>query len=217
MFQFPSYKHLSRVQADGLQERGFTLIELLIVIVIITVLGTIIWAGTRSSKESAAVVEAGFTQQEMASAAERYYSHMGFYPPDVTRGWDPGFVQSLPWNADEAAGNPPPGGYALPGTNCGHCPSNWQTIVQQRWKGPYLTVWPRFTPWKGKYDYNYWGSGATRPGNCIVPKGIYVGVQGDYNNNNTIPQSAEQKMIERGYDADNCMNGESQVLLWSLQ
>lgn len=195
--------------------RGLTLIELLIVIAIIGILARIMFLGAHEAREAAAVTKAGATQRQMINAVELYYKDIGFFPPDVNRGWDPGFVKPLPWNPDAAAGEPPTDSYASPDTNCSHCPASWQTIVEQRWNGPYIQYWPRFTPWKGKYDYNYWGAGANRYG-CSLPPGIYIGVQGDYSNNNTIPQSAEQKMIKKKFEYEQCMNGESQMLLWLL-
>ncbi|MDO8500145.1 MAG: hypothetical protein Q7S66_05865 [bacterium] len=188
---------------------GFSFAELLIVIAIILILGTIALSAIRSSRQSSNVSAAGYIQGQFAIAAALYASRMGFYPPDVNRGWDPGLVRPLPWNADAEAGSPPPG---TSGENCDHCPANWQSIVQSKWDGPYIPQWPRFTPWGGKYDYNYWGSSAVRYG-CNISAGVYLGVQGDYDNNNTIPVSAEQEMMKRGFDADNCVNGESQLAL----
>ncbi|KKU15338.1 hypothetical protein A3A20_01635 [Candidatus Wolfebacteria bacterium RIFCSPLOWO2_01_FULL_45_19] len=196
--------------------KGFTLLEILISIAILGILIGIVFPFLISFLETSKTVEAGQRQRVLTVATEFYFIDMGFFPPDVNRGWDPGFVRPLPWNADEEAGEPPPGGFASPGTNCNHCPTNWETLVQERWKGPYIPEWPRFTPWKGKYDYNYWGSGAIRFG-CNVPPGIYAGVQGDYYNNNKISGSSENKMIVNGFDHDGCLNGESQMLLWSLE
>jgi len=191
---------------------GFTLMELLVVIAIISLLAGIILSSLRAAREAANIAVAGEQQRRMSVAIELYFDDMGFYPPDVNRGWDPGFTRALPWSPDEEAGESTWGA----GINCSHCPSNWQNIVQARWKGPYMPTWPRFTPWKGKYDYNYWGDGADRYG-CALPPGIYVGVQGDYNNKNIIPELSEEKMIEKGFDAEQCINGESQMLLWLLE
>lgn len=68
------------------------------------------------------------------------------------------------------------------------------------------------TPWKGEYDYNCWSVDTVRYG-CTVPAGIYIGVQGDSNNANTIPGDAEQILLDKGYDNDACLNGEAQMLL----
>ncbi|MFQ5452153.1 MAG: type II secretion system protein [Candidatus Paceibacterota bacterium] len=194
---------------------GFSLIEVLIAVAIIGLLISLSLFRMQAPRDAVNVVISSITQQHLTKATELYYMDVGFYPPDVNRGWDPGFVRALPWNPDAEAGDPPPGGFASPGTNCSHCPADWQDIVQEKWNGPYISAWPRFTAWNGKYDYNYWGAGANRYG-CDLFPGIYIGVQGDYENNNTIVQSAEQKMIDIGFEAEQCINGESQMLLQRL-
>ena len=194
---------------------GFSLLEILIVAAIVGILAAVVLLGLNASRETAKTAKAEVDQREMTGAIELYFTDVGFYPPDVNRGWDPGFIRALPWNPDAEAGEIIPPEYASPNTNCSHCPPNWESIVQARWNGPYLSSWPRTTPWNGKYDYNYWANGITRYG-CVVAAGIYVGVQGNYLNNNNIPASAEQKMIDKGFDNDHCLNGESQMLLWPL-
>ncbi len=190
--------------------RGFTLIELLVVISILGILSSIVLASIVGARESAKVVQAGLTQHALSTAVELYYLDIGFYPPDLPRGWDPGFMHPLPYNPDTDTHA------AVDSVACDHCGGpGWEAIVQARWRGPYMESWPQYTPWGGKYDYNYWPAGATR-GPCTVPPGIYVGVQGDYTNDNTIPITAEEKMILRGFDAEACLNGESQMLLHSL-
>lgn len=195
--------------------QGFTLIEMLVVVANIGILATIVMAGVRGAREKSDVLVTGLQQRELTRAVELYYDDMGFYPPDVNRGWDPGFAKSLPYNPDIDAGDTVPSPYDTSGTSCSHCPSNWQTVVQSRWNGPYIPEWPRQTRWRGKYDYNYWPTAMTR-GACTVQPGIYIGVQGDYSNSKTIPQSAETTMIEKKYDSEECENQESQMQLVSL-
>ncbi len=185
---------------------GFTVIELLVTIAIIAVLGSIVLSNLNEARGKAQVAASGFVQKNMSRAIAFYFDDMGFYPPDVGRGYDPGLVQSVPWSPD---------GGTSPGTSCAHCPSNWENIVAANWNGPYLSDWTATTEWGGKYDYNYWGSGASRYG-CSLNPGVYVGVQGDYSNNNTIPPDAEQDMIDSNFDSEQCLNGESQMLLWAL-
>jgi len=191
-------------------KNGFTLIELLVVIGISSWLTTVIYTNFKETRETSSVLQAGLIQKEMTKATEKYFRDMGFYPPDVNRGWDPGFEQPVPWNPD--VGQP---GVPVVGIVCTHCPADWEDVVSEHWAGPYLN-WPRETPWGGRFDYNYWSVSTTRSGGCVVPAGIYAGAQGDYQNSNTIPLSAEDKMIEKGFDADECENGESQLLLWRL-
>lgn len=184
--------------------QGFTLVEILVVVAIIGILSTLIFVAVFNHFRKAKVTRATVDASALKIATQLYFGDIGFYPPDVGRGADPGFTQQLPYFPDGHSGSTD--------TNCSHCPSNWEDIVAQNWNGPYLEEWPVTTPWGGKYDYNYWGSDASRYG-CTVSAGIYAGVQGDYDNNNTIPQAAEQELIDRGYDGDGCINGESQLIL----
>jgi len=191
--------------------KGFTLIELLIVLAIAAFLATLAYSSIHESRENTWVMETGLNQKELTKATEAYFRDMGFYPPDVNRGWDPGFERPLPWTPD--AGQP---GVPSSGTNCYDCPSGWEAVVAEKWAGPYMT-WPKSTPFGGRYDYNYWPTAMSRPGGCTVPKGIYAGAQGYYGDTKgTVPSSAEQKMIDKNFDADGCLNGESQLLLWRL-
>jgi prepilin-type N-terminal cleavage/methylation domain-containing protein len=184
--------------------QGFTLVEILVVIGIIGILSTLIFAAVFNHFRKAKITRAIADASVLKIATQLYFKDMGFYPPDVVMGVDPGFTQQLPYFPDGHLGST--------GINCSHCPSGWEDIIAQNWRGPYLGEWPVTTPWGGKYDYNYWGSDTSRY-ECIVPAGIYAGVQEDYDNNNTIPQAAEQELIDRGYDSDNCINGESQLVL----
>lgn len=198
----------------GKNNRGaFTLFELLIVLGIISILSAItVLFISPSILNKVRASTAANDQSQLQGAAVLYRTHIRFYPPDVGRGWDPGLAKPLPYNPDtgeDCAVNP---GQC---PSCPNCPSDWKTRVQDNWQG-YLSTWPRNTPWNGKYDYNNWPSGAIRSGNCNIPPGIYIGVQGDYNNQNTIPASAEQLMLDRGLDSDGCLNGESQMLLRKL-
>lgn len=187
--------------------KGFTLIELLVVIAIVGLLASIIVVNLNESRENAKIARSVADQMQLNMALQLYYDDMGFFPPEVNRGWDPGFAQALPNNPDT--------GQVLHNTHCSHCPSDWEAQVQAKWKGPYIAKFPSATSWNGEYDYNYWDSNTVRQG-CNVPQGIYIGVEASNGNQNEIPLSAEQKMIVQGFDADGCINGESQMLLQKL-
>lgn len=186
---------------------GFTFVEILVVTAMIMILSAISFFAVSGVREKALIYKSTTIQNELALAAELYRKDMGFYPPDVNRGWDPGLTTTSPTNPDGQGGSS--------GANCDHCPEDWGDIVTAQWKGPYIKSWPQVTQWGGKYDYNYWGTDVTRNG-CLIPAGLYIGIQGDYSGNNEILDTSEQRMIDEGIDGDGCLNGEVQLLLWPL-
>ncbi len=205
-------KGYRRPEAKRGKGKSFTLVELLVVIAIVWLLATVVIFSVNKAREKARIVASAQVQRQLQKATELYVGDMGFYPPDVGRGWDPGFAKPLPYNLDngqDCATNPA----ACP--SCSQCPTDWINQVLANWGGPYIAAWPPNTPWNGEYDYNYWPAGASRYG-CTDPPGVYVGIQGDYSNNNTIPPSDEQEMLDKQYDSDGCLNGESQMKLFGL-
>jgi len=185
---------------------SFTLIELIVVIAIIAVLAAIVAPNAFKAIEKAKVAQAKDDAKTLRGAIANYYTDVGFFPPDVCRGDDPGLMKALPYNPDSGGG-----------PNCintGSLSANWQNIAQTYWDGPYLDKWPTFTPWAGKYDYNYWPSGATRYG-VSIPAGVYMGVQRNYadNNNTRIPPHSEQILVNDNFDGDGHVNGEAQLIL----
>ncbi len=188
---------------------GFTLIELLVVVAIIGLLASVITVGLSKVRDKAKNSVALSNQRQLQKAIELYYNDMGFYPPDVNRGRDPGISKALPYNKDlgfDCATNP------ADCPTCTTCPTDWVSQAQNKWRGPYVAIWPNTAPWGGKYDYNNWDTTTTRYG-CDVPPGIYIGTQRNYDDSNPIPQASEQWFLDQKMDADNCLNGESQLQL----
>ena len=187
---------------------GLTMIELLLTIGLLVVLATIVLVGTGAAREKTKITVATVAATTMRDAVRRYAVQMSFYPPDVERGCDPGFMQPLPAN--------PSGLCNIASIICTWCPVDWQTRAQNLWDGPYLSHWPLTTPWGGTYDYQYWLTPTARYG-CTVPSGVYIGIQRYYGDTGgTIPSSAEQYLLDKGIDADGCLNGEAQVLIKRL-
>ncbi len=186
-------------------QKGFTLIELLVVIAIIGLLSSVVFASLQSAREKGKIAQVISNVKSVVLAIELYRDDMGFYPPDVSRGWDPGVTNPMPYNPDTGATEIPV---------CNHCPDNWTSIVAERWKGPYLPSWPK-TPWGGTFDFNYWAIGSTRYG-CVLPPGVYIGAQRDVADVNPVSVEAEQMMLDQGFDGDGCLNGEVQIRLFPL-
>jgi prepilin-type N-terminal cleavage/methylation domain-containing protein len=191
---------------------GFTLIELIVAIAIIAILAAIISPTAFKAIEKAKISRSGSDARALRVAAMQYYGDVGFWPPDVNRGVDPGFMQSgiaCAENPGQMAGYDPvaQGGYM----------ANWQAVINNNWDGPYLERWPTLTPWAGKYDWNFWPTAQNRVGGVVVPPGCYVGIQGDYLNANFIPEASEQILVNNGFDFDGAVNGESQLLMSNLQ
>jgi prepilin-type N-terminal cleavage/methylation domain-containing protein len=209
-------------------KNAFTLIELLVIIAIIGLLSSIILTSVATAREKARETVAFAQIKELQEAIQEYDNDIGYYPPDVNRGWDPGFVKPLPYdtsgsgadcNTNQGActcGNYLPcTGSAPPGM-----PSNWISVVQSSWRGPYIAQWPTYTPWGGLYDYNYWTTPMPR-GSCgninpyMTPQGMYLGIESG--SGFTMTPAVEQELFNDGLDNDGCPdNGEAQLLLLPL-
>jgi prepilin-type N-terminal cleavage/methylation domain-containing protein len=198
--------------------KGFTLIELLVVVAILGLLASVILVALNGAREKARRVTALASIKQLQTALEFYYNDNGFYPPDVSRGWDPGLAKALPYdvydstqdcNTNQAAcvcGN-----YLSCTTLPAAIPADWLTQSLSKWRGPYIATWPTVTPWGGAYDYNYWDTTTNRNG-CNVPPGIYLGIESG--NGFTLDPNVEQELYNDGIDNDGCPNnGEAQLLL----
>jgi prepilin-type N-terminal cleavage/methylation domain-containing protein len=191
-----------------MNKKGFTLIEILLVLLVTLATSVLVIRSMRNAIDKGKIGEAVAYAKLISEASDLYRTDMGFYPPDVNRGCDPGFDQPLPTE------DPTPGAW-----DCAeqlfipqHHPANWQDEIDELWLGPYIKQWERETPWGGKYDFNFWPNGAVRSGECVAA-GIYIGIQGDYSNNNTLPTHVEQRMLDDGVDRDGVLNGEAQMFV----
>jgi type II secretory pathway pseudopilin PulG len=191
-----------------------------VVIAIVGLLASVVLValnGTRNKAKSALAIS---NQRQLQKAVEMYNIDVGFYPPDVNRGWDPGITKPLPSNKDlgfDCNINAIP--CTCPSIDFPPCsttpfplPADWMNQVISKWRGPYTIVWPNTAPWGGKYDFNNWYVPTVRYG-CAVPAGIYIGTQRNYDESNPIPTDQEQWFLNQGLDADNCLNGEVQLML----
>lgn len=209
-----------------LNQKGFTLIELLVVIAMIGLLASIVLISLNDARSKSRRAAALANQRELAKAVDLYLNDMGFYPPDVNSGVDPGFAKPLPinertgedCNIDVVQCSCPLEDTVL---SCGDgqidVPVNWIAQVQSRWRGPYLTKWPQSSPWGGVYDYNYFPyetEFGTPP--CTVPGGVYIGIQPADLGAGAIPVKDEQFLVQTKSDSDGCVNQSIQLILYKF-
>ena len=160
---------------------GFTLIELLVVIAIIGILAAIIAPNAFNAIEKARIAEAISDLKAIKTAALSYYSDVGFFPPDVWAGIDPGFMQPLPNTTDNSLIDWGNAGFDTP-----QAVSQAISVIDEKWDGPYLEKWKVYHPWRkyttaqddtigGKYDYENW-SNYTPPASWGEAQNIKIGV-----------------------------------------
>ena len=116
--------------------RGFSLVELSIVMGIIAILAAISGVSAKYLRDRARMgIYYGYVH-DVKEAALHFKQDLGFFPPDVASGIDPGLVSR--------------NGY-LSGW---HSPL-WETLDLAQWNGPYLHYrrWPE-NPWGGPFDWN---------------------------------------------------------------
>jgi type II secretory pathway pseudopilin PulG len=197
-----------------------------VVIAILGLLSAIVMVSTNSAREKAKASNVLSNQTQLQKAVELYFSDMGFYPPDVDPGWDPGFARRLPWKVNGTSAQNCNGNEGLCGghngcagaiDNCVYMPANWMDVLEDNWNGPYAN-WPDTTPFGGDYDYNlFLISGNNFPPPCTVPPGVYVGAaQVNYDAQGSMSAVSEAWFLSNGLDYDYCTNGKVQLKLIGL-
>lgn len=206
------------------KQRGFTLIELLVVISIIGLLASVTLVALNIARSNGRKTTTHAIQKQLITAADTYMNDMGFYPPDVIRGVDPGFATAYPVNYQTTEDcNIDLTKCDCPSTvlSCGngqlHLPSDWKAQVAAKWRGPYISKWPRSNPFGGYYDYNYFPSPISlgSPA-CNVPAGVYIGTNyGPGGAGYPLPNE-EQWFLDNKYDADGCLNQLLEAIIINL-
>ncbi len=173
--------------------RGFTLVELLVVIAIIGILAAVVAPNAFRAIEKAKISRVKADAKNLRSAALSYYADMGFFPPDVNRGVDPGLMTKVTSNLT----------------------TEQIATLNQNWNGPYMDRWPDTTPWGGEYDWNLWKVRTNRNGHD-VEAGLYIGIVPAIGSSTVgaITPEGEKQLYDEGFDSDgSASNREVQLLL----
>jgi|GEM_PF-1906387 type II secretory pathway pseudopilin PulG len=223
--------------------KAFNLAEIVIVVALIAILGSVAMINAFRFIEKAKVAQVYNDQKVFRDAVTAYAHDVGTWPPDVCVAEDPGF---LAWDNYEKNCNPDGWGGQIGGSGdgcggCGHnvvlpyggpnngsglctgsypAVSNYRSLVQKRWNGPYIEKFPPQTPWGGSYDYEYWADGQGIVG-CTGNRlrGIFVSVRGNggckmplyYRDpdrpgveSTHVPSAYEIKFQQTGFDVSFC-------------
>lgn len=134
---------------------GFTLVEMVLVVSMVLIIGAVVHESTKYARERARFAVFVSDIRQIKIGATRFQFDVGFFPPDVNRGIDPGLVEKNGWQA---------GGHS----------SKWNQIDLRRWKGPYLEEWSTWkrNPWGGLYDWDNYEPGYNYMG--ITGGAVYV-------------------------------------------
>ncbi len=125
--------------------------------------------------------------RQVKMAANRFEQDMGYYPPDVHRGVDPGLIEKYGWRG---------GGHS----------SKWDQVDLSNWSGPYLENWKsgwKRNPFGGLYDWDNYEEGYSHMG--INGPAVYLTLKpGNWGGSNGLPIPAYEDQLEAaGVDASN--------------
>jgi len=134
------------------RQKGFTLLELVMVSGVAMMLMVMGLMTTKHVRNRAMLAVFQTDIRIVKEAAIRFEQDVGFFPPDVWRGIDPGLVNKDGWQE---------GGHS----------ATWEEMDLSRWNGPYLKKW-KLNPWGGLYDWDNYPSHYTCWG--IPGGGVYL-------------------------------------------
>lgn len=176
-------------------KKAFSLVELIVVIAIISILAAIALPSIFEAIEKSRISRAKADTLALKNAAIAYYADMGFLPPDVNRGEDPGLFKLTATNSTNSS-----------------LTAEQKSKLSANWNGPYIDKWPDKTPWGGKYDWQSWRVSTTR-GNATVDAGCYVSIVSTASGNpeGTVPPKAQVQLVNEGFDSDGS-SGNNEVL-----
>ncbi len=127
---------------------GFTLLELIVAFMVLAVLASIALVYAKNVRHKALMALFYSDIRQVKIAANRFQQDMGFYPPDVWRGVDPGLIEKYGWRD---------GGHS----------SKWDQLDLSNWNGPYLENWKKGwkrNPFGGLYDWDNYEEGYSHMG-----------------------------------------------------
>ena len=160
--------------ADSRTQRGFSLLELMIVMCIVAILMTAGAFTTKRMRDQARLAVFETDVSMIRQAAIRYHQDCGFLPSDVGRGVDPGMASEYGWSLGEHS-------------------AEWENLTCDRWRGPYLRVWPH-NPWGGLYDWDNFQS--SYPAWGISGPGAYLTMHSsDWGGVNGMPSPEFEQMV----------------------
>jgi prepilin-type N-terminal cleavage/methylation domain-containing protein len=166
---------------------GFTLFELIIALFVVGILAAIATVHTKLVRHKALMAIFYSDIRQVKIAATRFEHDMGFFPPDVWRGVDPGLIEKYGWQ------------------NGGHS-SKWDSIDLSLWNGPYLENWKdgwKSNPFGGQYDWDNYEEGYSHMG--INGPAVFLTLKpNSWGGSTGLPLPVfEDQLEEAGVDASN--------------
>ncbi|MCA9398026.1 type II secretion system protein [candidate division WWE3 bacterium] len=204
MKKLPSFSQLKKLSA------GFSFIEVLVAVMVLSVISTVVSMSINSSGSRGQAAEVIRFKKLIEEATDLYLLDSGFYPPEVPKGCDPGFSSKLPDYPDKEI--------TCESTTFSpeFQPSNWQSSLSDSWLGPYIDEWPKFSPWDGKYDYDFIPNGLDSGDYCLEP-GAYLTLTTNYIDAKPVPEDVEEYLQKENLDVDNTVDGIVHFLLAAVE